>query len=63
MSRLDDVFLNKDSVITERLDRLSLRALKSIQKFVGVADDSHSFPAASKNGFDEHRKTDALGFA
>jgi len=63
MPRLDDVFLNKYSIITERLDRLPFRALKSIREFAGVPDDSHSFPAASKDGFDEHRKSDTLGFA
>ena len=57
------VFLNQHGIVAKAVDGFALARGQRSSKVFGGVDRAHAFAAAASTGFDEHRVTNAIGFA
>ena len=62
MPRTLHVFFYQHRVVAETVFGLTLARRQGLVKVLGSVDDAHALAAAARAGFNQHRKTDALGF-
>ena len=63
VARALGVFLNQHGIVAKAVDGFALARGQCCGKVFGGVDRAHAFAAAAGTGFDQHRVTDAIGFA
>ena len=55
MPRTDDVLLDVDGIVAERILRLAARGVERGLELRALANDAHSLPASARRGLEQHR--------